>query len=667
MLIGDGELAGRAGLRHVARNHVGVRKAWAILAAILLLAFSCLAWPASVTSIPIAQGNRVAHFGVLAFRPKPETLARWQPLIDYLNQAGLKQKFVLDAYTYPELEQAIREQRVDVVLTQPAHYILMSSEEGLYSPLATLVESDNGLALSEFGGVIVKLASRTDIRSLSDIQGKRIATSSTESLGGYLVQAYELKKLGIDVAKDDTLIQTGMPHDRAVQAVLSGAADVGFVRTGLLEGMARDGKVDLSRLAVLKAKDVPNYPLTLSTPLYPEWALAAMPWLDPVLGRQVAAAVLSLPHGGAVARAARIDGFTIPGNYKVVEDMMRSLGVPPFERHPNTTLYDFWKLHRGGISVFSLMLSAVFIVMLMAVLRAHSRLHADHQKLERARDLIFASEERLRSYVESAPEGIFVMDDQGRLVDLNPAASALIGYAEDELLGKGISDLVSDADAARIRQAGGGPVELTLRSKEGREVYVSMKTVRLPGDGVMVFASDITERRYYEEALTRQAHYDFLTQVCNRGYFMELAEQELARAKRYGSSLSMLMLDLDEFKSINDRFGHKVGDAVLKHFAEICRQFLREVDVIGRMGGEEFAILLPETSRDKAVEAAERLRGSVADCELPFEFDVMLRCTVSIGVSSVHSKQEDVDALLTRADKALYEAKNGGRNRVCTG
>ncbi len=179
-------------------------------------------------------------------------------------------------------------------------------------------------------------------------------------------------------------------------------------------------------------------------------------------------------------------------------------------------------------------------------------------------------------------------------------------------------------------------------------------------------------RRYADEhkrlvlELNRQAHTDYLTGVNNRRYFMALSEQELNRAIRYNNPLSMLMMDIDFFKQVNDTHGHKAGDHVLKKLADVCRETMREVDIVGRIGGEEFAILLPETGKEKSIEAAERLRVALEKAKVPQEVGGMpIQFTVSIGVASLVSKDDNLDVLLSLADKALYAAKETGRNKVC--
>ena len=205
-----------------------------------------------------------------------------------------------------------------------------------------------------------------------------------------------------------------------------------------------------------------------------------------------------------------------------------------------------------------------------------------------------------------------------------------------------------------------GSVRWILDQAKVMERDASGKAVRMCGTH-----TDVTERKLMEEELTRQAHVDYLTGVFNRRHFMERAEQELQRSNRYGNALSLFMLDIDHFKPINDRYGHKVGDLVLTALAQWCRTALRDADILGRMGGEEFAVLLPQTDRATAIEVAERLRALVERSSVPLEGGLPIRLQVSIGVSSMTASEDNIDVLLHRADTALYVAKNTGRNRVC--
>lgn len=156
---------------------------------------------------------------------------------------------------------------------------------------------------------------------------------------------------------------------------------------------------------------------------------------------------------------------------------------------------------------------------------------------------------------------------------------------------------------------------------------------------------------------------DFLTGVYNRRHFQALAQAELARCQRYMRPLSVLMIDIDHFKAVNDRLGHAAGDRVLQNVCSTCLSEKRDSDVIARVGGEEFAIMLPETTETAAAQFAERLSRQVGMAK-PTIFGEQVRVTISIGVASVSAATSGIDALLQEADRALYEAKRLGRNRV---
>jgi diguanylate cyclase (GGDEF)-like protein len=154
-----------------------------------------------------------------------------------------------------------------------------------------------------------------------------------------------------------------------------------------------------------------------------------------------------------------------------------------------------------------------------------------------------------------------------------------------------------------------------------------------------------------------------LTGLLNRRSFEEISAKEYSRFARYGDTYSLLMLDVDHFKSINDTYGHNIGDLVLKMLADDCVANLRSNDVVARWGGEEFCLILPHTDRDTAVSIAEKLRTAIARSALKVR-GAEVSVTVSIGISAVQASDEIHAAVLERADNALYDAKESGRNRI---
>lgn len=292
-----------------------------------------------------------------------------------------------------------------------------------------------------------------------------------------------------------------------------------------------------------------------------------------------------------------------------------------------------------------------------------------------------ASESRLREITTTMSDGLMVMSPGGRIQFANPEAAQLLGYAQEELLDKDMHDLLHvNADGSPAPRAE-CPVlgivrsgetyrgmEQTFRRKDGSLTTVSVSVSAMRRDSmvsdIVIAFHDISQQKELERELEHRAHTDALTGLSNRHHFYDLAQHEFVRARRYGTPLSALMLDIDHFKKINDNYGHHAGDLVLQKLSEVCRNTLRENDLIGRLGGEEFAILLPEADGERAKEIAERLRLSLASVRIPLEREGHFRFFVSIGVTSLTGADEDIDALLKRADEALYVSKNSGRNRV---
>lgn len=176
---------------------------------------------------------------------------------------------------------------------------------------------------------------------------------------------------------------------------------------------------------------------------------------------------------------------------------------------------------------------------------------------------------------------------------------------------------------------------------------------------------ELEEKKLLEEHLKHQATTDSMTGLMNRRAFIDEFDKELNRARRTMNPLSCLILDIDHFKQVNDSYGHHIGDLVIKRIAENMKEHTRTIDHIGRIGGEEFAILMPETHLDDAYQIADRLRDFVSRYEMCFDRQT-IHITVSIGITDLRDKYETIESILQRADAALYNAKREGRNRVCS-
>jgi diguanylate cyclase len=289
------------------------------------------------------------------------------------------------------------------------------------------------------------------------------------------------------------------------------------------------------------------------------------------------------------------------------------------------------------------------------------------------------SEWKLRTIIEIEPECVTILSAGGTLLQMNQAGLDMIGAAsEKEVLGIDLNALIVpqyqqafQAMLAGVNRGDSGVLSFELVGLKGVERWIECHAVPMRDrdqciTGSLCVMRDVTDRKKAERELEQLAQTDSLTGLANRRHFMALAEQELGRSDRYGSPESILMVDIDHFKRINDTWGHKCGDAVIHRFAELCRSTLRRQDIIGRIGGEEFAVLLPETDCAHALVAADVLRHRVEQVEVRTERNEVIRFTVSIGITCrMPGAHTALDMLLGEADAAMYEAKKTGRNKVC--
>lgn len=309
---------------------------------------------------------------------------------------------------------------------------------------------------------------------------------------------------------------------------------------------------------------------------------------------------------------------------------------------------------------------------------------------------------RWRLVMPVAPEPIYI-DDMIGSVGVSDAGPAALGYVVFDVSLQRLNDvrnnmlfsgagvillaiLVSLILMARLARSvirplsriiegieamGKGELDRRIENVPGEVFEPLARVINQMADGVQMTQNELQRRiefatRALQLAKTlaeQEARVDPLTGLYNRRAFMERASDELLRARRYNTSLALAMIDLDHFKLINDRFGHAVGDQVLVAFAETLEKSMRAVDIVARVGGEEFVLLMTETRIDEAIQVAERLRLEIAAASLPVGNE-RLHWTASLGVAFLDADDISVSSALVRADQALYRAKEAGRNRV---
>lgn len=306
-----------------------------------------------------------------------------------------------------------------------------------------------------------------------------------------------------------------------------------------------------------------------------------------------------------------------------------------------------------------------------------------HALLNRLNEDLASSEEKYRKLFESSIQGVFRIrigpDGPARFEDVNPAMASMFGHASPADMLVAHEDLAEEVfspgqfDELTRRVLNGNLLKdhcLQLRRPDGGIIWVELCARGRVGEsgaleelwGTMV---DVTDRRRMLMELKDLARRDSLTGLWNRGYFMELGQREMRRVQRDGRPLSVVYFDADHFKRINDTHGHDVGDQVLKHIAKVGGSFLRALDIYGRLGGEEFAVILPETDLRGALCVAERMRHAYEHFPVTMPCGLEVRFTASFGVAGLCRCEKGLECLLKDADSALYRAKNSGRNKVC--
>ncbi len=393
------------------------------------------------------------RLGVLSFRPLAETVVRWQPLADYLGQQLNGRNVELIAANYEELESKIQAGALDFVLTNPAHYVMHRNQSGFSGPLATLLVEEHGYLLSQFGGVVLTLAEYRHINSLNDVPGRRIAAVSRGSLGGYQAQAMALLEEGAPLPNQADLLFTGMPHDRVIDALLTGEVEVGFVRSGVLESLLADGRLAPGQLRVLGSAQGQRYPLALSTELYPEWPLLVLPHVDAELSRLVAAALLLFEPDDQLAAAMGIRGFAVPADYSTVEALARSLRLPPFDQPPSFTWRDVWDKHRYWL-VALLVCTGLLLLSTVLLLFYYRRALVAGTQTRQLNRALGESEALLRQITETIREVVWVRSPE-QMLYINPAYEQVWGRTTESLYANPDSfiDSAHPDDRERIRQA----------------------------------------------------------------------------------------------------------------------------------------------------------------------------------------------------------------------
>ena len=338
---------------------------------------------------------------------------------------------------------------------------------------------------------------------------------------------------------------------------------------------------------------------------------------------------------------------------------------------------DYFQSTNMQAGVFLISIYASYLSTFGLIIIVNQKISAEEKEAELKFKLANEENKVLSQAIEQSPASIVITDINENIEYVNKKFTAITGYTFEEAIGQNPNILQSGYHGEELYKnlwesiLSGKEWNGEFRNKKKNGEFYWESAIISPifdnnGDikQILAIKEDITERKKLERALKIQARTDGLTGLSNRRYFMEAAEQELMRDKRYVTETAFLMLDIDFFKQVNDGFGHAVGDIAIKLVAKVCMETIRKTDILGRIGGEEFAVLLVETTFEDAIKTAERLRLNVENIELFDDNGNQVKLRISVGLTKYHIEGDSLQELLVRSDKALYRAKNEGRNRV---
>jgi diguanylate cyclase (GGDEF)-like protein/PAS domain S-box-containing protein len=403
------------------------------------------------------------------------------------------------------------------------------------------------------------------------------------------------------------------------------------------------------------------------------WVRAASEGHRDLIGRSVADSALAQSVADAAAGMILMEMPDRQGKSFVSFRAMEAYGLITAVAQKEADALEYFRERRR------LYYGAAETITVLLLLFVYALIHANKRQHELS-DLVQVEKERAEYYLNMAGSLLVALDLSGRVTMLNHRGAEILGYVEEDLIGKDWFETVVPPEnratvRSRFQQLASErlhsrnlsmEMEIVTRSGQRRMIaWISNVLKNFHGEviGVLSAGVDVTERQRMEAELLRLANIDNLTGLSNRRIILEAGQRELEQYQRYHRPLSLFVLDIDHFKQVNDTYGHAAGDQVLIKLAEVSRRLLRTTDMCGRLGGEEFIGLLPETPVDQAYPVAERLRETLAETPVATPTGE-IRFTVSIGIATAIADDKSIDDLIRVADEAMYEAKATGRNKV---
>lgn len=457
------------------------------------------------------------QFAIFAYRPISIMHERYDPIVKYLNENLTRHYINVEYLSMDGMYEALHNNEIEIFFTTPAQYINLRYNNNLASTFATLLRNSNGQKLSMLGGVIVVKKDRDDINTLEDIIGKKVVTAGKRYFGGYSVLAYELYEHNIDIQKESAKLIEAGTHDKAISTLLKDNADVAFVRTGILEQLVKENKVDLDEFKIINQQNIKNYPYLLSTRLYPEWPLVALPHVSDDFLRELSFLLFSLTPQNNITKNTPIAGFVPPKDYLEVEKVLRTLRLKPFDKVDDFTYVDIFEKYLYEVIAVAFTI-LVFILFFVLIYKKNQQLITSRNSYKNLAKELEKSRFLNKNILNTISDLIWLKDKNGVYITCNPEFEDFFGAKEDEISGKTDYDFVDKelADSFREHDKKAMDSDLAVKNeewvvyaKDGRKVLLEttkQKLVNSDGSifGVLGIAHDITQRHNLQNQLEEE-------------------------------------------------------------------------------------------------------------------------------------------------------------------
>ncbi len=608
--------------------------------------------------IPTATlAKQTIDIGIISFRPVSENQIIWQPLADALNRLSPQYHYSIHSLNEKDLENAVADNQLDFVIVHPLALVTLETKYDAKNIASVIRKDDTQTVLTEYGGVIATLSNRADITRLEDLKNKIIASTHQGAFAVYLLPLETMMQHGIDIRKESTVMFTGQPQDKVLEALRTHKADAAFFRTGYIEELISKGKLSSSELKILNPQPkTDSFHYLRSTNLYPEWAVAATKRPDNHLIKATTIALYQF-HSH---RQNDYYEFSVPRSYQTTRALMQKYKIYPFDKE-SFSLDDV-------IEKYALELIAIFTGITIAGASftfyyiVSSRKNREHLQ-------------EIESILSTASDGIHVHDLEGNLFLFSDSFASMLGYTQEETKHLKVYDWdhhfnpdeISSVMSSITTELISFETQHTRKDGTVFDVEINAKKIIL-NNKPFIYASsrDISERKRIEqtildakEKLDILAHRDPLTNLPNRLSLLETLKTKIILPNP--SPFALLFLDLDGFKEVNDSYGHRFGDKLLVIFAKLLQTTFPPETFIVRTGGDEFVILIECYEDHDVLETT--LFSLIEKLNYPFEIDgIDVYITASVGIAMYPKDATSSEELLQNADAAMYDAKKMGKN-----